>query len=62
MDDVKFEIKDNKLIRYTPLPQYGQGICQMDVVMDRKTFIECFNKWVRLANMVCDPILEDKDD
>ena len=45
--EIKFEIQGDKLIRSIPMFGYGEGVYQEDVVMDKKTLIKCFQKWIR---------------
>ena len=44
--EIKFEIKEDKLIRSIPLFGYGEGVYQEDIVMDKETFIKCFREWM----------------
>ena len=44
--EVTFEIQGDKLVRYTPMPDYGENTCKMDVLMDKETFIKCFREWI----------------
>lgn len=47
-NEVTFEIDNDKLVRYTPVPQYGKDTVKAEVIMDKETFIECYAKWIRI--------------
>lgn len=46
MDDEKLKFFDGKLYVYTPLPQYGDGICKVQLVMTKEIFQECYKRWI----------------
>ncbi len=52
MDKVYFEIKDNVVIKYMPVPQIREGIYKSEIVMDKETFIKCFEKWIKVESEV----------
>ena len=52
-NEVTFEIDNDKAIRYTPVPQYGKDVVKAEVIMDKETFIECYEKWIRKDNKEC---------
>lgn len=37
---------DDKLFCYTPLPQYGAGICEQRLVITKEIFQECYKRWI----------------
>lgn len=41
-----FEVKDDVVIKYTPMPAIGKNICKSEVVMTKEIFQECYKKWV----------------
>lgn len=43
-EELRFE--DDKLVVYTPISQYGDGICKVQLVMTKEIFRECYKKWV----------------
>lgn len=47
MPDSYFEIEGDVVVKYTPQPQCGEGVCIKEVVMDRETFKKCFDKWIK---------------
>ena len=49
-NSVDFEIVNNELVKYIPMPQYGNGMTQREVVITREAFIECYNKWINKSN------------
>ena len=46
MSKIHFEIEDNVVIKYTPLPEIGQNTYTTEVVMTKEIFQECYKKWV----------------
>ena len=52
--DEHLEFEGNKLYHYYPLPQYGDGICKIDLVMTKEIFVECYKRWIKES--------EDRDD
>lgn len=47
MDKIDFEIIDDKLIKYTPVIEAGNNIYRSDTVIDKDTFIKCYEKWIK---------------
>lgn len=43
----KFVFDGDLLYKHTPLPQYGDGIAKVELVMTKEVFIECYNKWIK---------------
>ena len=43
-EELRFD--DDKLCAYTPLPQYGDGIYQVQLVMTKDIFQECYKRWI----------------
>lgn len=47
----KFEFKtidnDEVLVKYTPLPQYDEGIYKYEYVITKDIFIACYERWIK---------------
>lgn len=43
-EELKFD--GDKLFVYTPLPQYGDGICKVQLVMTKEIFQACYKRWI----------------
>ena len=46
MNKIFFEIEDDVVIRYTPMPEAGENIYKTEVVMNKEIFQECYKKWI----------------
>lgn len=46
MGEVQFEIHGDYIVRYTPILSVSD-MFQQDIVMDKQTFIEAYNKWIK---------------
>jgi hypothetical protein len=46
MNEVYFELKDDVVIKNTPMPEVGENIYKSEVVMTKEIFQECYKKWV----------------
>ena len=46
MGEEELKFFGDKLFAYTPLPQYGDGICKVQLVMTKEIFQECYKKWI----------------
>ena len=46
MSEIHFEVKDDVVIKYTPMPEMGENIYQTEIVMTKEIFQECYKKWV----------------
>ena len=46
MSKIKFEVIDDVVIKYTPMPEIGENIYKNEVVMTKEIFQECYKKWV----------------
>ena len=46
MNKIHFEVKDDVVIRYMPMPEAGEDIYKTEVVMTKEIFQECYKKWV----------------
>lgn len=46
MSSVYFEVKDDVVIKYTPIPERGENIYEYKVVMTKEIFQECYKKWI----------------
>ena len=44
----EFEVKDDLLIKHVPIPQARtkSKVYTSEVVLDKETFIKCFNEWI----------------
>lgn len=47
MTEEKLKFVDDKLYVYTSLPQYGEEIYKVQLVMTKEIFQECYKKWVQ---------------
>ncbi len=47
MNEAELRFDDDKLFLYTPLPQYGDGIYAIQLVMTKEIFQECYKKWIK---------------
>ena len=45
--ETTFTIDGDKLIRCVPVPQLGEHFSKCDVVIDKETFIKCYNAWIK---------------
>lgn len=45
--NISFKIENDTVIKEVPLPQYGEFIYQQEVVIDKETFIKCYNEWIK---------------
>lgn len=41
-----FEIQDDVLIKNTPVPNIGNNIIRQEIVIDKETFIKCYEEWI----------------
>lgn len=46
MSKIYFEVEDDAVIKYTPMPELGESIYKNDIVMTKEIFQECYKKWV----------------
>ena len=46
MNKEELKFIDGKLFVYTPLPQYGEGMCESHLVMTKEIFQECYKRWI----------------
>ena len=46
MSKIFFEIKDDAVIKYTPMPEMGKDVYKNEVVMTKEIFKECYKKWI----------------
>lgn len=47
MNEIYFELKDDVVIKNTPVPEVGENIYKSEVVMTKEIFQECYKKWVK---------------
>ena len=40
------EIRGNEAYSVTPVPQYGEGLCEYRLVMTKEIFQEMYKKWI----------------
>ena len=45
--EITFEFRDDVLIKRTPTPQYGKNIYSVEEVIDKETFVKCYEKWIK---------------
>lgn len=41
-----FEIQGDVLIKNTPVPNIGNKIIRREIVIDKETFIKCYEGWI----------------
>ena len=46
MSNEELRFDNDKLFAYVPLPQYGDEIYQVQLVMTKEIFQECYKKWI----------------
>jgi len=46
MSKIQFEVKDDVVIKCTPMPEAGENIYKTELVMTKEIFQECYKKWV----------------
>lgn len=46
MVEEELRFVDDKLFVYAPLPQFGEGICKVQLAMTKEIFQECYKKWI----------------
>ena len=46
MNEIYFEVEDDVVIKYTPMPEIGEDTYKTEVVMTKEIFQECYKKWV----------------
>ena len=46
MNRIYFELKDDTVIKNTPMPEVGENIYKSEVVMTKEIFKECYKKWI----------------
>lgn len=46
-NEITFDFRDDVLVKCIPTPQYGEGICTVEEVIDKETFIKCYEKWIK---------------
>ncbi len=46
MSEEELRFDDDKLFAYTPLPQYGDEIYKVQLVMTKEIFQECYKRWI----------------
>ena len=46
MNKIYFEVEDDVVIKYTPMPEMGENMYRTEVVMNKEIFRECYKKWV----------------
>lgn len=45
--DVTLKIIGDEVYKYTPIVGATEEICKREKVMDKDTFVECFNRWIK---------------
>ena len=46
MSKMYFEVEDDVVIKYIPMPEIGEDVYKSKVVMTKKIFQECYKKWI----------------
>lgn len=44
MSDNRIEIREDEVVKITYI---SENISKVETIIDKKTFIECFNKWIK---------------
>lgn len=47
MNKIYFEVEDDVVIKYTPALEIGENIYKIEPVMDKDTFIKCYEMWIK---------------
>lgn len=47
MDKIYFEVEDDVVVKYTPMPELGENIYKNEVVMTKEIFQKCYNQWIK---------------
>lgn len=45
--ETEFEVTDDAVIKYTPVPGLGENTYKSEVVMTKEVFQECYKKWIK---------------
>lgn len=48
MSEIYFEVEDDVVIKYTPMPEIGESTYKTEVVMTKEIFQECYKRWIKL--------------
>lgn len=43
---IHFEVEDDVVMKYTPMPEIGENTYKTEVVMTKEIFQECYKRWV----------------
>ena len=46
MNKTYFEVEDDVVIKYTPMPEIGEDTYKTEVVLTKEIFQECYKKWI----------------
>lgn len=46
MTKIYFEVKNDIVIKHTPMPEMGEDIYNSEIVMTKEIFQECYKKWI----------------
>ena len=46
LSKIYFGVKDDVVIKYTPMPEAGEYCYKNEVVMTKEIFQECYKKWI----------------
>ena len=46
MSKIYFEVEDDVVIKYTPMPEAEENTYKTEVVMTKEIFQECYKKWI----------------
>lgn len=46
MGEEELKFVDDKLFVCTPLPQHGDEICKVQLVMTKEIFQACYKRWI----------------
>ena len=54
-----FEIINDKVVAHIPIPGLGMGVYRSINVIDKKTFIKCYEMWI-LNKEECEEVAKDE--
>lgn len=46
MNKIYFEVENDVVIKYIPMPEIGEYTYKTDIVMTKEVFQECYKKWI----------------
>ncbi len=63
MSNEELKFINDELFVYIPIPQYGDGICKIQLIMTKEVFQECYNRWIKpQVQIVCNSCSQKEKD